>query len=54
MTDKCTYCSGEGVVRAEEIITIKIPAGVAQGMQLSMQEKVMLPVVVVLMVICSL
>jgi len=27
------------VVRAEEIITIKIPAGVAQGMQLSMQGK---------------
>jgi len=39
VTDKCTHCSGEGVVRAEEIITIKIPAGVAQGMQLSMQGK---------------
>ncbi|HPW89788.1 MAG TPA: molecular chaperone DnaJ [Paludibacteraceae bacterium] len=39
ITEKCTHCSGEGVVRAEEVITIKIPAGVAEGMQLSMQGK---------------
>ena len=39
ITDKCPHCNGEGVVRSEEVITIKIPAGVAQGMQLSMQGK---------------
>ncbi len=39
ITDKCSYCSGEGIVRSEEIISIKIPAGVAEGMQLSMKGK---------------
>ena len=28
---KCTECNGEGVVRDDEIITINIPAGVADG-----------------------
>jgi molecular chaperone DnaJ len=37
--DKCATCHGDGVVRAEEIITINIPAGVADGMQLSMSGK---------------
>lgn len=36
---KCMECNGEGVVRDEEIITINIPAGVAEGMQLSMSGK---------------
>lgn len=39
ITDKCNYCNGEGIEMKEEIITIKIPAGVAEGMQLSMQGK---------------
>ncbi|MGL4293671.1 MAG: molecular chaperone DnaJ [Bacteroidales bacterium] len=39
ITDKCTYCHGEGVLMDEEIITVNIPAGVADGMQLSMQGK---------------
>ena len=39
ITKKCTHCSGEGVVRDDEIITIQIPAGVAEGMQLSMTGK---------------
>jgi len=34
---KCAHCNGEGIVRDEDIISIKIPAGVAEGMQLSMQ-----------------
>lgn len=38
-TEKCTYCGGEGIVANEEVITIKIPAGVADGMQLSMTGK---------------
>ena len=37
--DKCTHCAGEGIVREEEVITINIPAGVMEGMQLSMSGK---------------
>ncbi len=37
--DKCNNCHGDGIVREEEIITMNIPAGVAEGMQLSMQGK---------------
>ncbi|MGZ4097559.1 MAG: molecular chaperone DnaJ [Bacteroidia bacterium] len=37
--DKCHTCHGDGIVRDEEVITINIPAGVAEGMQLSMQGK---------------
>ena len=37
--NKCTHCGGEGVVRDEEIITIKIPAGVSGGMQIPIQGK---------------
>ena len=36
---KCPICNGEGIVRDEEIITINIPAGVSEGMQLSMSGK---------------
>lgn len=39
ITKKCTHCSGEGVIRDDEIITIQIPAGVSEGMQLSMTGK---------------
>ncbi|MFI3298362.1 MAG: molecular chaperone DnaJ [Rikenellaceae bacterium] len=39
ITDKCTKCHGNGVVRGEEIIEIPIPEGVAAGMQLSMTGK---------------
>lgn len=37
--DKCTYCHGEGTVKADEVINISIPAGVMEGMQLSMSGK---------------
>ena len=37
--DKCHDCNGEGIVRSEEVITINIPAGVYDGMQLSMSGK---------------
>lgn len=36
---KCVHCSGEGIVREDEIISIQIPAGVGEGMQLSMSGK---------------
>lgn len=35
--DKCHECHGDGIVKAEDIITINIPAGVSDGMQLSMR-----------------
>ncbi len=39
ITAKCTSCRGEGRVYGEETISIDIPAGVAEGMQLSMGGK---------------
>jgi molecular chaperone DnaJ len=36
---RCEVCFGEGRVLEEEIIPIKIPSGVAEGMQLSMSGK---------------
>jgi molecular chaperone DnaJ len=39
ITKKCTHCNGEGVVRQEEVISINIPAGVGEGMQLSVSGK---------------
>ncbi|HOO95106.1 MAG TPA: molecular chaperone DnaJ [Proteiniphilum sp.] len=39
ISKKCAHCNGEGIVREEEVISIRIPAGVAEGMQLSMSGK---------------
>lgn len=39
ITNKCTTCFGNGIVKGEEVISINIPAGVMEGMQLSMREK---------------
>ncbi len=39
ITENCKSCNGNGVVRGEEIIEIKIPAGVSAGMQLSVSGK---------------
>lgn len=39
ITNKCTHCQGEGIVRDEEVISIKIPAGVGEGMQLNVSGK---------------
>ncbi|MDB5119696.1 MAG: dnaJ [Sphingobacteriales bacterium] len=39
ITAKCNVCHGDGLVRGEETITINIPAGVSEGMQLSMSGK---------------
>ena len=37
--NKCKECGGDGIVMGEEVVTVKIPAGVAEGMQLSMSGK---------------
>lgn len=39
ITNKCVSCRGEGRVFGEETISIDIPAGVQEGMQLSMSGK---------------
>jgi molecular chaperone DnaJ len=39
ITAKCTVCRGEGRVFGEEVVSIDIPAGVQEGMQLSVSGK---------------
>jgi molecular chaperone DnaJ len=39
ISEKCDVCYGEGIVLGEEVVTVKIPAGVAEGMQLSLTGK---------------
>lgn len=39
ITNKCTSCKGEGRVYTEETINIEVPAGVQDGMQLSLGGK---------------
>ncbi len=39
IVNKCKHCGGEGIVRGDEIISINIPAGVAEGMQLTVPGK---------------
>ena len=39
ITEKCTACFGNGIVKEDEVISINIPAGVAEGMQLSLSGK---------------
>lgn len=39
VTANCPKCKGDGVVYSEETIDIEIPAGVEQGMQLSLRGK---------------
>ena len=39
INEKCTFCNGEGVLMSEEVISINIPAGVVEGMQLSLSGK---------------
>lgn len=39
ITDKCPVCFGNGVEKGEEIISVNIPAGVSEGIQLSMSGK---------------
>jgi molecular chaperone DnaJ len=39
ISQKCTSCHGEGMVKKEEVIPISIPAGVAEGMQMTVSGK---------------
>ena len=37
--NKCKHCSGEGIVYGDEVVEVKIPAGVGEGMQLTVNGK---------------
>ena len=39
ITEKCTYCNGEGVQRKENTVSFNIPAGVSDGMVLTIKGK---------------
>jgi molecular chaperone DnaJ len=39
IVNKCPECAGNGIVKGEEVISMNIPAGVENGMQLSMSGK---------------
>ena len=39
ITKKCAHCNGDGVQRKDEVVSINIPAGVEEGMQLSVSGK---------------
>ncbi len=39
ITNKCNVCFGNGIVEGEEVVAINLPAGVQDGMQLSMRSK---------------
>lgn len=39
ITEKCSYCHGEGVTRKDEVVSFNIPAGVTDGMQLTVKGK---------------
>ena len=39
ISEKCTFCNGEGIVRQEEVVEFTIPAGVQDGMTLSIKGK---------------
>ena len=37
--DRCDKCGGEGVVRGDEVVEIRIPAGVGEGMAVTVSGK---------------
>ena len=39
ITQKCSKCYGEGIIKEDEVISVKIPAGVAEGMQMTVNGK---------------
>ncbi len=39
ITKKCNTCYGDGVIKEDDVVEINIPAGVAEGMQLSVSGK---------------
>jgi molecular chaperone DnaJ len=39
ITEKCTQCHGEGIINKEDVIPITIPAGVGEGMQMTVGGK---------------
>jgi len=44
ITEQCTHCHGQGVVKKEVVVSFNIPAGVSDGMQLTIKGKGNAPV----------
>ncbi len=39
ITENCTYCHGEGVIREDSTVSFNIPAGISEGMTLTIKGK---------------
>jgi molecular chaperone DnaJ len=39
ISQKCQHCYGEGILKQDDVISIQIPAGVAEGMQMTVSGK---------------
>ncbi len=39
ISEKCTKCFGNGIEKTDEVIPVKIPAGIGEGMQMSINGK---------------
>lgn len=39
ISQTCSYCSGEGIIRKDELVSFNIPAGVSEGMTLTVKGK---------------
>ncbi len=37
--EKCPHCSGEGIIRGEEVVSIDLPAGISEEMQMTLRGK---------------
>lgn len=44
ITEQCTHCHGQGVVKKDVVVSFNIPAGVSDGMQLTIKGKGNAPV----------
>ena len=39
IVNKCQHCGGEGIVKGEKVVEVKIPAGVSEGMVINVPGK---------------
>ena len=53
ITQKCEKCYGEGLIQGEEVVTVKNPAGVGEGMSFQLEARETRPGVAVFPATCS-